>query len=884
MSDANRATTSVVGAHVLAVSAPPNTGIAPLLRRRAQFQQVLPIASTAMHVLNAIDRVQADSRSEALLLWPQRPDGIAVFHALAALTRLDSCDTRVLLTVCFPWNRNATASQRTLLVDREFLDRAVMGPLNRLEPTRPPHAAFGYIMALHSLRHITSNGKRNARLAKALKADPGLLHPTLFDMMPQCGIYHDRIQSYDDQFLRRLRRYTWIGGCQNHMAAATDALRTPFFLFGIHDKAATVKSLRAVGLDPKRGGRQPNLVLLDLRRGARERMQHWRQTLPTFLGILSDLYGPATPPALAITDDPFVLQGLRWEVLKRYDIRRNAIPSNDRPLRAMTVLSSNPDPLEQQELAGGASAIEIHVDAYGTDVLNLVESGLKLRRSLAVAGDQENADTVTQAISVAQTLVGLPGSVAQLYEFLNAHYEGNERQALGERFDHQAPISTMRAALHRGLAGPHHSALSKFLTSFDSLCKSAEANNPSRRLFDESLRRLLQPAGRAMLVCSSEFICGFVAWRIENDPNLVGMRDSVTDRLTIADRREALEGLARAARDHDHFDRLFFVEPQADDLLHVLVSQSRSVEAFVLSNLARAEQTLRRVRILLDLPGTEPVRPMLESVKTELERVLGARTSEIPDLEIEMPLPRFGMLDLTVAGVPAAGARRVLTTSSGLRIRAYDGSELAVYDPDALQVFSRRLAKDLRPDDRVCVFSPDFVAMAREKLNLTRDAPEILALYHKTVLQAVQRLDGRDIAAKIVTLRHRMLRIDPPLDLPGDQAMRYWIGIAHLANEPRDKVTPHAPRDRQHFLCFMKALGIAEDVARHYWDLGIFWTRSMRIRTGFSFHQVFMSILIDPHGTASWLPANRRDEVWRIYETAEQHVVTVVDNTLEAGS
>jgi hypothetical protein len=174
--------------------------------------------------------------------------------------------------------------------------------------------------------------------------------------------------------------------------------------------------------------------------------------------------------------------------------------------------------------------------------------------------------------------------------------------------------------------------------------------------------------------------------------------------------------------------------------------------------------------------------------------------------------------------------------------------------------------------------------MAREKLNLTRDAPEILALYHRTVLQAVQRLDGRDIAAKVATLRARMSRIDPSLDLPGDQAMRYWIDIDHLANEPRDKVTPHAPRDRQNFLCFMKALSIADDVARHYWDLGIFWTRSMRIRTGFSFHQVFMSILIDPHGAASLLPANRRDEVWRIYETAEQHVVTVVDNKQEAGS
>jgi hypothetical protein len=80
----------------------------------------------------------------------------------------------------------------------------------------------------------------------------------------------------------------------------------------------------------------------------------------------------------------------------------------------------------------------------------------------------------------------------------------------------------------------------------------------------------------------------------------------------------------------------------------------------------------------------------------------------------------------------------------------------------------------------------------------------------------------------------------------------------------------------------MKALGISEDVARHYWDWGIFWTRSMRIRTGAAFHQVFMGILIDPHGTASRLPETRRHEVWRIYETAEHHVVTVLSNEQEA--
>ena len=852
---------------------------APLLRRRAQLDPALAFGPTAASVIAALERVLRERKSEALLLWPQRPDSVAIFHALASLARLETCDDDGLTTLFFPWNRSTAGSQRTLLVDKDFLDRAVLGPLNRMVASRVKHPAYSYLMALHSLRHVMSSGKKNVWLKRAVRADPGLFHPSLFEITPQCGVSAGGVYSYDDQFLRRLRRHTWISDCKDHLEAATTAGRTPFFLFGVHADAPTVKSIRAVGLDPKRGGRIPDVVLVDLTRSARERMEHWRRVFPGFLGVLSDLYAVKGPPVLAITDDPFVLQGLRWEVLKRYDVRRTADAGDKKPSRASGVLSANPDPLEGQCIDGSATAA-IHIEAYGSDVLSLVEAGLKLRKAFVNAGDQENADAVTHAISVAQSLVGLPGSSAQLYEFLGAQYEGHEKQTLGSRFDHQAPIGKMRAALQRGLAGPQHSALSKFLNSFEALCRATEASSSSCRLFNESLRRLVETAGRAMVVCSSEFVCGFIVWRLENDAELSGVRSHLGDKLVIADRREAVERLNHRAS--AQFDRVFFVEPQTDDLLHVLVTQSRPLEAFVLLNLARAEQTLRRVRILLDLPGIESVKPVLSSVQTELERVLQGRVSEIPDLEAEIPLPRLGTLDLTGGGAPAIGARRVLSTSSGLRIRAFDGSEIAIYDPDAVQVFSRKLAKDLEPGDRICVFSPDFVAMAREKLNLTRDAPEVLALYHNNVVRAVQKLAGKDTAAKIVTLRAKMRQIDPALDLPGDQAMRYWIDIEHLPSMARDKVTPHAPRDREHFLCFMRALGVTEDIARHYWDLGIFWTRSLRIRSGASFHQVFMAILIDPHGTASWLPADRRQEVWRILETAEQHVVTVVTNKAEA--
>jgi len=45
-----------------------------------------------------------------------------------------------------------------------------------------------------------------------------------------------------------------------------------------------------------------------------------------------------------------------------------------------------------------------------------------------------------------------------------------------------------------------------------------------------------------------------------------------------------------------------------------------------------------------------------------------------------------------------------------------------------------------------------------------------------------------------------------------------------------------------------------------------------------------MGVLIDPHGAVSRLPEAHRQEVWRIHETAEQHLVAVISNDSEGNS
>lgn len=864
-----------------------STGAAALLERTAALRRKVGsdgpelLAAGAREVISVLERVISTGKSEGVLLWPNRLDGVAIFHALAALNRLENADAKGFASLYFPWSQNVGATQRTILTDRDVLVRSGMLPLQRVYSNRNDRS-YPYLMALHSLKHIGTGGKSDKRTKRALERNPLLIHPSLFEITPQLGITAEEPKGYQEQFLRRLRRHTWIGECSDHLEAVSDPLKAPFFMFGVHSNAVRIALWRQAGLDPKQGGRRPDYILLDLTRRARNRLgsDGWRQRVAKFCATAGDLYGDIAPPILALTDDAFVLQTLRWETLKRYDVRRGASPDNKSPAGALVVLTPSTDLLSAAAIEPGTVS-EIVVEAYGGEILSFSDFGFKLRRRLMDAGDDELASAVTDGMHAVQNLIGLPGYPRQLMDFAEANYERFECQAILARYDRLAPRGKIKAALQQGLAGANQNALAEFLAALDKLFAAAESNNPGCELFDKCLLRAARSEERTLIVFSSELLRGFAEWRIEEDFSLAEIRTHLDSKILLVDRREAVEVLETAG--DKEIDRIVFMEPGADDLLSMLTLSRLPKALLVLAHLARVESTLRRTRVLLQLDGIEKVRPRLAVAASELERVLAGKKVDLPDLDAAPPLPRLGTLDLTAIGAPGSGRTRILSTSGGFKIRAFDGSEFARYDPDALQVFSRCAASDLRQGDQICVFTPDFVESAREKLHLAAKASDILLLYHRDVADAASRLPGVDLAGKAQALSDRMLAIDPALQLPGLQSIRSWIDVTDLLKVARETVRPQAPRVRRHFVCMMKALGISDDVARHYWDLGIFWTRSMRIRNGAAFHQVFMGILIDPHGTASCLPADRKKEIWQIYETAENHVLTVTANEREAG-
>jgi hypothetical protein len=856
-----------------------NSGVERTIALRRQGgDNSYTLGPTAKELLNGFEQTIGDKKSHALLVWPQAVQGVSVMHALAALSRISKCDTHRLTTVLFPWNRNSGASQKALLVDRDQLVATALIPLDRIYSDRPQHPAFGYLLALHSLKHLATGQPGNRRY-KAVDQDPSLLHPTVFEIMPQTGIEAEPTVNVENHFLRRLRNHTWIGERNDHLVSASAPSTTPFYLFGVHVENSSVELLRRATREIAASGRSPDIVLIDAGRRARHALgEGWREALLQFCQTFIDAFGKDCPPALAVTDDVFALQTIRWKILNEYDASRGVSSSAKLPSRATLIVNVRPDILDTTPSVP-VWIEDLSVETYGSDLLNLVAIGLKLRKSLLASGESELGSAVGDAVAAIRNLTGLPGPVRPFRDFLVDNHEAYEVHRLGHRYDHLAPRGKIATAIKLGTAGANHAQLSTFLDTYNNLCIAVAADNPGTRFFDACLARLAATSSKSLVIFSTDLVRAFAEWRIQNDKHFDQIREAVGRSIILTRARDAHEELEHARETGAPFEELVFIEPYADDFLKVLAEGALPPRAKVLCHLARAQQILERANALLQIDGVTPIEWNLLKVEECFKKAIAGHAADMPDLDALLHEPRISTIDLAGPRTASSGPTRIIKTSGHVRIRAFDGTELAVYDPDALPVFSRRLAKDLKPGDQICAFSPDFIDEAREKIRLSATAPEVLALYHRAVGEAAAKLPGYTLDEKAEALRRLIFNIEPAIVLP--QSIRPWIDVADLLDAPRDQVRPQAPRNREHYFAFMKALGIADELAKTYWDFGIFWTRSIRISTGSAFHQVFLGLLIDPHGTISRFPQADQQDIWRIHETAEDHLVSVVSNEAE---
>lgn len=855
----------------------------PILRTLERPDVPLPLSEGAQSLLSLYEQTINRNESRVALVAPARLGELSMLHSLAALNRIEICDREPLTTMLFPWSRSGATYQRKLLVDRPMLCGRISQALGRLDG-RPPTQRDSYILAINSLNDAT----KHDGLREKLQTDPAAEHPTLFEIMPYLGVHRSSVISSSGRFLERLRKYTWLNrGGSRRLGDASEPATAPFFLIGIGADASEREVLIKAGLDPARGGRKPDLLLLDMTIRRRDRLgTDWKKTVAGFLDAVLELYadvGP--PPAFAVTDDIYCLESLAFTVLKDWD--RWRLPTN---ARTRTAPQTNLVLKVETGFFGGALDVgadlpKVTVSVFGTDLLKVVEAGYRVRRKLLDEGEKELGNLAGAAANIVQNLATLPGQPKMFFDFLREEFEGYQLKQRGDKYDAPAVQAELRSAREGGIAGKHHAELIEFSTSFDTLVASINKENAGRKLLDETLRRLEKKKERALIVFPSPLLRDFASWRVEKDFFLFDIRHAVGKSIVFATPREVGELLDPFVQQHgDGKTVLICIEPSFDVVMNLLCRHSLPKRWMIQCSLPRATQLARRLRLTGELDGAQPIAARLGSVVEELERSSSGHTAEISVFDLEVPYAARTMIDLTGGAGPGGEfPTRRIELSTGASIRVYENSELAVYDGDELDDFEKRAANLIAPGDRVCVFTDELSDLARGMLKHTVDAPEILALYHRKVVEVAEGLPGSSIAQKAVHLHDRMQELSADMELPSASAMQYWLDVRNLLHKERSEVRPQAPQHFKTFALFMKAIGIGEMVAEQYWLLGIAWTRSARIRGGNYLHQVLMSIIIDPHGTLSRLPGIvDSEDVWRLHELAKENIETVVSNVRES--
>ena len=854
----------------------------PILSVIERPETLLSLSGGAQALLSVYEETILRNESRISLVTPGRLGELSMLHSLAALNRIEICDRERLTTMLFPWSRSGPTYQRKLIVNRQMLCARISRALHRLDG-RPPTQKDSYILAINSLNDVP----KNDALREKLQKDPAAEHPTLFEVMPYLGVHRSFVNSSSGRFLERLRRYTWLSrGGSRRLSDASEPPTTPFFLIGIGGDASERDALIKAGLDPAKGGRKPDLLLLDMTIRRRDRLgADWKKTLSGFLDAVLELYldvGP--PPVFAITDDIYCLRNLTFTVLKDWD--RWRLPTNARGMSAprLSLVLKAENGFFGDALEIGTDVPKVTANVFGTDLLKVVEAGYRVRRRLLDDGENELGNLAGAAANAVQNLATLPGQPKAFFEYLREQFEGHELKQRGDKYDVPAIQAELRAAREDGIAGRRHAELVEFSTSLDTLITSINKDNAGRKLFDDTLRRLEKKKERAVILFANPFVRDFASWRVEKDFFLFDVRYAVGKSIVFATPRELDELLDSFKQSGDGKTALICIEASFDVMMSLLCRHSLPQRWMVQCSLPRATQLARRLRLTGELDGAQPIAARLQAVVEELDRSCSGHTAEISVFDPEAAYAARTTIDLTGGAGPGGQfPTRRIGLASGASIRVYENSELAVYDGEELDDFEKRAANLIVPGDRVCVFTDELSDVARGMLKHTVDAPEILALYHRKVLEAAQALPGSNIAQKAAQLRLRMQELAPEADLPPSSAMQYWLDLEELSNKPRSEVRPQAPRHFETYALFMKAIGISEMAAEHYWLSGIAKTRSDRIRGGNHLHQVLMSTIVDPHGTLSQLPGMvDSDDLWRLHEFAKENIETVVSNVRES--
>jgi hypothetical protein len=840
-----------------------------------------------LDLLSAFFNVLRSRKSCCILQWPAGQRDVSILHPLAMLSGLNAAAATVkttdklnwcepaspFRTLYFPWRGGATSATQSLLVRRDEILAC-----NKFHLTR--HRVVSAKETPLDLFHLTIGHLGRLRQRETTK--PHLAHPTLAEMYPvfaaEGGDPAPRPYSRSvGELFSRVRFGAALDQLTDHRPTLSNPTCAPFGFFGICTTAKLKAALTASALSIT-DGIPPDIGLLDLGAPALNRLGHaWQERVEEFIVETRKRFSDL--PFLAITHDPFVHRRVAT-LLRGPD--RSATPTSSILVRVSRDCLA-PDPLVDQ-----VTPTEVTFSSVAGPTSDAIAALSEAARECL---DPSLAGTLRREMGSLRKAASLPCGLTAAYSCLVQEIGQYAAEIFLEYRSRATLIAPINEALASEIGGTERAKLTlardMVARAFDAL----DLETPIGSLLSDLAVAVARKSSRAIIAFSSstDKILGVHRLADDSDAGRAIRRRLANGHIvfTTAEGLDTELSAIEKSKDRNTWKRLILVAPSHDWLSAVSGRPWLPEELIVVCerNLAaRVGEIYQRLASHPDLTGPGKLGERLATIAEAAKREVAARGVESVDLELE-PKPKDrrsgSLIDLTDDDLDEGDEVILLSLTSGRKLRARPRSAIIRYNQNAeFNPFERSLAREIRPREVVVVADDAFVLQAREVLPLRVLAQSWVNVYHATVEASLAALPGDTLSAKA---RHVLSRIGSlGARTQSHAAVNAWLRVAEYKQLPPEKRQPHAPQRRREFDAFMAVLGVNDALAEKMWLEGIQPLRIDRRRAGQRMAQAFVSVLVDPHGTASGFDEAVRQGIRALRKRALDHLdqVTAIE-TLE---
>lgn len=833
----------------------------------------LQISGSYRRLIDTALRCMNERRREAILCWPNlypSASAVAAFLALADSGATDAIKhegldsfspPKGMRSLVFPYARTAHRALRHLYVDKSHLGR-----LHTYHQVRSNMR--GEDVALADYHKTLARAKTLNGLALDGQSYDEFRHPCLDETLPSGPCVGQEGRS---EVFWRVRTKTDLR-LISRSGKADDPKTARFYLFGLRAGDNLKSSLQALD-------KNLDLVLLDLTRTSRDRLgKDWLDRSKRFLEELDARVGEVG--TLAITDDPWTFDALRFEGL-----RRQAEPRRKPPTPSSVIFAPQSDilvpaqavPLEFSDVS------KQEVLGFSGEVEALLQRLRAAAKKAAAMNDRQSADTLRQLSGTIRRCASLPGSHEQFAAYVQAEISGIAAADLLTSYR----VGGLSKQLSDGIGAwtqTDHSELEGVLKAVNQVWAHTAKLTPMAPLLRDVIYKFKGVSSRTAVLMRNDLMADFATHVLTSDPDI---GDTIKSRiqknmLHFLDKNGFDDLASLPSPKRNHIKTLIVVAPTRAQLLSLLARPWLPESLIFLADSDSLEGSVKDAERLSAYEELGSVRIRLRKFNDEGSRAVHRIRFNAPLIEgdpsDDVEFPTSSVVNLIGSVKPGQSVLKFKLSGEQV-VLARPGTKLILQDRSrTVPVFVEAEAKDVDIGDSVCVIGEAFLEMARPILNITARAAEEIRDYHQLVGERFERVPGNSTQQKLQHVVAAMGLADVTSQRAG-----YWVDLEAQRDVPLHEVVPHAPRDRTTFLAFMKALEVSEAIGARYWTWAVIAQRASRLRAAMSFHDAYRTILVDNYAAQSGNPDQAR-EIRMLKAAAENFVGTVEDKSEEKAS